>query len=81
MKVFLWVISIPNPKMIIPYTKINIIEEARPLKLIEQIIYSGKWILIPDSDLVELSIINTHFKGYIIIFHKQHWCAQGDMLS
>ena len=66
----LWDISIPNPKLMVPLTKINLREETRPLDLIEQIIYSGKWVFILESDFVEIPIIDTHFKGSIFLFHK-----------
>ena len=65
-------IFIPTPKMMVTLTKINLWLETRPLKLVEQVIYSGKWILILDSDFIELPIIDTHSKGSIFLFHKQH---------
>ena len=75
MKGFVWDISIPNPELMVPGTKIDHREETRPLELVEQVIYSWKWILILDSEFVELLIIDTHSKGSIIIFHKQRWSA------
>ena len=73
-------IFMPNPKLMIIETKINLREENRPLELVEQVIYSGKWILILDSDFVELLIIDTHSKGSIFLFHKQRWIALVDRL-
>ena len=69
----LWHIFIPNPKLMVPSTKINLREETRPLDFFEQVIYSLKWILIIDSDFVKLPIIDKHSKGLIFLFHKQHW--------
>ena len=74
-KVNLWDISISNPKMMVPLMKIKLQEETRPLKLIEQVIYSRKLILILDSDFVELPITDTYSKGSIFLFHKQQWSA------
>ena len=55
--------------------KINLREETIPLELVEQVIYSGKWILILYSDFVEMPIIDTHSKGPIFLIYKQHWSA------
>ena len=71
----LWDIFMPNPKLMIIETKINLREENRPLEMVEQVIYSGKWILILDSDFVKLPIIDTNHKGSILLSHKQHWSA------
>ena len=68
----LWNISIPNPELMVPSTKINLREETTTLELVKLVIYSGKWILILDSDFVELSIIDTQFKVCIFPFNKQH---------
>ena len=57
----------------VPYVKINLREETRPMEFVEQVIFSGKWIVILDSDFVELPIIDTYSKGPIFLFHKQHW--------
>ena len=76
-----WDIPIPNPKLMIPWTKINPREETRPLELIEHNINSGKWILILYSDFVELPIIDTHFKGSILCFTNNTGASQGDMLG
>ena len=75
MKGYLLGILIPNPKLMIPCTNINLREETRPLELIEQIINSWKWILILYSDFVELPIIDTHSKGPILFLYKQHWSS------
>lgn len=47
-----------------------------PLKIIKQIIYSWDGILILNHDLVQLPIINIHFKRTIIISNKEHWSTQ-----
>ena len=65
-------IFIPNPKLMIPGTKIILREETRPLELIELVIYFGKWIIVLHNDLFEIPIINTHPKGSSILFHKYH---------
>ena len=70
MKGYLLDISIPNPLLMEPLTKMNLGEETRPLELVEQVIYYGKWILILGSNFVELSIMDTHSKGSIFLFHK-----------
>ena len=77
----IWDISIPNPEMMVPRMKINLREETRPLELFEQVIYSGKWILILDSDFVEISIIDTHSKGSIFFLANNTGAPLGDMLG
>ena len=66
----------PNPKLMIIETKINLREENRSLDFFEQVISFGKWILILDSYFVELSIIDTYF-----LLRNNSGAPQGDMLD
>ncbi|KAK4729652.1 hypothetical protein R3W88_022640 [Solanum pinnatisectum] len=62
-----------HPKLVITRLKINLREITFPLKLVKQVIYSWKRILILNSHLVQLTIINAHMKRPIFLSNKQNW--------
>ena len=76
-----WGIFNPNHKMIIPEMKINLREEGRPFDLIEEFIYSTKWITILYSNFIEMTIIDTNVNGSIIIFTNSTECPNGICLA
>lgn len=62
-----------HPQLVITQSEFNLVELTRSLELNTNIIYSWNMILILNSNLIQLSIINTHFERFILLSNKQHW--------
>ncbi|KAK4731539.1 hypothetical protein R3W88_024527 [Solanum pinnatisectum] len=62
-----WNITIIHPQLVITRPKINLREITCSLKLVNQIIYPWKRLLILNGHLVQLTIVNTHKKRSILL--------------
>lgn len=77
----LWEIRIPNLKLMITRSKINLREALHTLKLIKQIINPRKRIFILYGHFVQLTIINAHTKGTIFLHMNNMGAPYRDMLG
>ncbi|KAK4731637.1 hypothetical protein R3W88_024625 [Solanum pinnatisectum] len=66
----LWNITLSYLELMIDQFEVYLRKASGTLKLIQNIISSNKWILILDSDLVDLTVINTYPKRIIFLPHK-----------
>jgi hypothetical protein len=58
-------------------TEIDLGEDFSTSKLIEKNVDAGKRILIPVSDGIQRSVIDTKSSGLIFLLHKQGWTTPG----
>ena len=55
--------------------QINLRKVLCTLKLIKQVIYPRKRILVFNCHLIQLSVINAQSKCTILFLYKQDWCT------
>ncbi|KAK4708720.1 hypothetical protein R3W88_029645 [Solanum pinnatisectum] len=72
-KIHLWNVIFFHPQLVITRAKINLREITCSLKLVKQIIYPSKRILILNGHLVQLSIVNARTNRTIFLSNKQNW--------
>src|SRR6185436_7648668 len=62
-----------DPQLKIARTKINLREYTSTSKQIEEILNTGQWMLVLDSDCIQLPIIHTHPLRAILLIYQQQW--------
>lgn len=72
---YFWNAIFSDSELIIAKSEVYLRKVTGTLQLVEQVIYSRKWILILNYDLVQQTIVNTHSKGTIFPTHEQNWYA------
>ena len=72
MKFHILYILTSHPQLLICRPQVNLRKVACPLELIKQVINPREKILILNIDFIELTIINAHPKGPILLLHKQN---------
>ena len=60
-------VTISDPKVMMTRSEVYHCEMSSTLKLVKQVINHGDGILIIDYDLVQLSIVNTHYERTIFL--------------
>ncbi|KAK4718124.1 hypothetical protein R3W88_016462 [Solanum pinnatisectum] len=68
-----WNVIFFHPQLVATRPKINLGEVTHSLKLVQQIIYPWKRILILNGHHVQLAIVNVHAKRTILLSNKQNW--------
>ena len=69
-KYFFMYILTSNRMFVIPRFEVNLIKVAVPLDLFKKVVNPMERILVLNGDFIELSIINTHPKGPILLLNK-----------
>jgi hypothetical protein len=61
----------------IPRSKVNLRKKAGIPQLVKQIIYSWQRVLVLDGHNIQVSIVNAHPHGTILLLYKQHGRTPG----
>ncbi|KAF3626893.1 hypothetical protein FXO38_29011 [Capsicum annuum] len=72
---YFWNVTFSDSELMIARSEVYLREIAGTLKLVKQVIDSGKRILVLDCDFIELMVINAHSEISIFFAHEQHWCT------
>ena len=69
---YFWNVTISYSKEMITRSEVYLSEVTRTLKLVKQVINPRDWIFTVAYDLIQLSIVNVHCEGTIILLYEQH---------
>jgi len=77
----LWNITLSYSQLMIARSEVYLRKTSGTLNLIEKIINSRKWILILDSNLIQLTVIYTHSNRTIFFLTNKTRAPQGKTLG